>query len=84
MKAFLIIEGLWAVVDPDNSNQETRSKAKDNEKAGGQIILRLKLVPIGCQRVRLCGRPVEQPCQHLQGQEQSHTWAVEADTAQSI
>ena len=84
MKAFLIIEGLWAIVDPDNSNQEMRSRAKDNEKAGGQIIVRLELFPIGCQRVRLCERPVDAACQHLQGQQESHMWAVEADTAQSI
>ena len=42
MKAFLIIEGLWAVVDPDSNDKETRSKSKENEKALGQIILRLE------------------------------------------
>ena len=41
-KAFLIIEGVWAVVDPDNNNADTRAKAKENEKALGHILLRLE------------------------------------------
>ena len=41
-KAFLVIDGLWAVVDPKNDKQDTRAKAKDNEKALGHMILCLE------------------------------------------